>query len=113
VPRLKKPDPLARAVGGRVLELLGERKLTRERLAFENGLPKATITNLIKGRARPSIVTLKRIAAGLDVELLDLFTEPTANDRHRVVDLTRKASASAIRAAAGILARAQVTRRRS
>jgi transcriptional regulator with XRE-family HTH domain len=89
MPRLKKPDLLARAIGGRVLELLAERKLTQERLAFENGVPKATITNLIKGRARPSIVTLKKIAVGLNVELLDLFTEPADSDRHRLIDRTR------------------------
>jgi transcriptional regulator with XRE-family HTH domain len=89
MPRLKNPDPLARAIGRRVRELLAERGLTQERLAYENGLPKATITNLAKGLARPSIVTLKRIADGLDVELLDLFTTPSASERHRVIDRTR------------------------
>jgi transcriptional regulator with XRE-family HTH domain len=76
-------------------------------LAFENGIPKATITNLARGLARPSIVTLKKIADGLDVELLDLFTHPDENERHRVIDLTRDASAAAIRSAASTLARSQ------
>ena len=76
-------------------------------MAFENNLPKATITNLIKGLARPSIVTLKRIADGLGVELLDLFTHPNESERHRVVDLTRNASAAAIRSATAVLARSQ------
>jgi transcriptional regulator with XRE-family HTH domain len=112
MPRLKTPDPLAKAIGRRVLELLSERGLTRERLAFENEVPKATITNLARGLARPSIVTLKKIAHGLGVELLDLFTHPSDIERHRVVDLTRNASVSSLRAAAAVLARGQVSRRR-
>jgi transcriptional regulator with XRE-family HTH domain len=107
MPRLKTPDPLAKAIGRRVLELLAERRLTQERLAFENGVPKATITNLVRGLARPSIVTLKKIADGLDVELFDLFTRPGESERHRVVDLTRGASASALRSVSALLDRVQ------
>jgi transcriptional regulator with XRE-family HTH domain len=113
MPRLKTPDPLAKAIGRRVLELLAERRLTQERLAFENDVPKATIANLARGLARPSIVTLKKIADGLDVELLDLFTRPRDSERHRVVNLTRNASASTLRAVAAILARDQAEHRRS
>lgn len=105
MPRLKKPDPLAKAIGSRVCELRKELDLTREKLAYENSISKGTITDLEKGLARPSVVTLEKIADGLGVELLDLFTQPTEYDRHRLVDLSRGATATTIRAAAALLAR--------
>ncbi|MBX3161874.1 MAG: helix-turn-helix transcriptional regulator [Deltaproteobacteria bacterium] len=103
MPRLKKPDPLAKAIGQRVRELRLERELTIEKLAYENSMSKGTVSDLERGLARPSVVTLKRIAKGLDVELLDLFTAPTSTERHRVVDLTRGASLANLRAAADLL----------
>jgi transcriptional regulator with XRE-family HTH domain len=103
MPRLKKPDPLAKAIGGRVRELRLERELTAEKLAYENGISKGTISDLESGLARPSVATLKRIADGLDVELLDLFTRPSSSERHRVIDLTRGASLGSLRAAASAL----------
>lgn len=103
MPRLKKPDPLAKAIGRRVRELRLERDLTIEKLAYENDISKGTISDLEKGLARPSVVTLKRIADGLEVELLDLFTRPESIERHRVVDLTRGATVSSLRAAATAL----------
>lgn len=107
MPRLKKPDPLAKAIGRRVRELLRERGLTQEKLAYENDLSKATLSDMMKGLARPSIVTLNRIAKALGVELLDLFTRPADDDRHRLIDLTRSASASSLRAMASALVRDQ------
>ena len=87
--------------------------LTLRGASLTNDVPKATITNLARGLARPSIVTLKKIADGLDVDLLDLFTRPRESERHRVVNLTRNASASTLRAVAAILARDQAEHRRS
>jgi transcriptional regulator with XRE-family HTH domain len=100
---LKTPDPLAKAIGRRVRVLLAERGLTQEKLAYGSDVPKATITNLAKGLARPSVVTLKKIARGLDVELFDLFIDPEASERQRVVDLTRGAPITSLRAAASAL----------
>lgn len=103
MPRLKKPDPLAKAIGRRVRELRVQRGLTTEKLGYENDISKGTVSDLERGLARPSVVTLKRIADGLGVELLDLFTRPDISERHRVVELTRGASAADLRAAAAAL----------
>ena len=103
MPRLKKPDPLAKAIGRRVQELRVERGLTREKLAYENDISKGTVSDLERGLARPSVVTLERIADGLDVELVDLFTRPAASERHRVIDLTRGASTASLRSVAAAL----------
>lgn len=99
MPRLKKTDALTRAVGARVRELRLEREVTLEKLAYENDLSKGTISDLERGLVRPSVVTLEKIASGLDVELLDLFTRPEDSERHRLVDLSRSASASSIKSA--------------
>lgn len=76
MPRLKKSDPLAKAIGRRGRELRRERGLTIEKLGFENDVSKGTTSDLERGLARPSVNTLDAIAEGLDVELLDLFTHP-------------------------------------
>ncbi len=113
MPRLKQTDAQARAIGQRVLELLAERKRSQEKLAYESSVPKATITNLIKGRARPSIVTLTKIADGLDVELLDLFTQPGESERHRLIDRTRMLTRAALRELADAAERVPAKKRGS
>ncbi|HEY4176587.1 MAG TPA: helix-turn-helix transcriptional regulator [Kofleriaceae bacterium] len=87
--RLTKPDPVAKSIGLRVRELRVERGLTIERLAYENDISKGTVADLERGLARPSVVTLKRLADGLGVELLDLFTRPGDRARHDLIDATR------------------------
>ena len=111
MPRLQKPDPLAKAIGQRVRELRLARGLTIEKLAWENSISKGTVSDLERGLARPSVVTLEVIADGLDVELLDLFTQPANSDRHQLVELTRGAAAGPLRAATAVLARAHRPKR--
>ena len=97
MPRLRRPDRLAKAIGERVAELREERGLTIERLAYSVDVSKGTVSDLERGLARPSIKTLKKLADGLDVELLDLFVTPARGDRHRLIDATRGLSRKAIR----------------
>lgn len=86
-------------------ELRLEHEMTREKLAYENDVNKGTVSDLEKGLARPSVVTLKRLADGLGVELLDLFYRPSTSLRHRLVDLSRSASDASIRSALSVLER--------
>lgn len=97
MPRLQKPDPLAKAIGRRVHELIRERGLKPDRFGSRAGISPATLSDLRKGLARPSVVTLRAIADGLDVELLDLFTHPSDSDRHRLIDRSRRLSAKTLR----------------
>jgi transcriptional regulator with XRE-family HTH domain len=90
VPRRSKPDPLALAVGARVRQLREEADLTIERLAFELEVgSKGHLSSLEKGLVRPTIQTLKAIADGLGVAILDLVTFPEEDERQRLVDATR------------------------
>ncbi len=50
MPRRKKPDALARAIGKRVRQLRLERKLTLEKLSYENDLAsKGYLSDVEKG----------------------------------------------------------------
>lgn len=84
-----------------------------EQLAYANDISKATLSDLQKGLARPSISTLHRIADGLNVELLDLFVRPTSSERHRLIDRTRVLTANAIRDLAAAADQATVKKRGS
>jgi transcriptional regulator with XRE-family HTH domain len=90
MPRRRTPDPLAQAVGQRIRQLRQEAGLTMEKLAFESELgSKGHLSNIERGLARPTVQTLQVLADRLGVLLLDLVTFPEADDRQRVIDLTR------------------------
>jgi transcriptional regulator with XRE-family HTH domain len=98
MPRRATPDPLAKAVGKRIRQLRGERRLTAERLAFESDLgSKGFLSDIEAGRASPSMRTLQRIADYLEVVLVDLFTFPDQSEREDLIDRTRWLTPGAIR----------------
>ena len=98
MPRRATPDPLATAVGRRIRQLRGERRLTAERLAFESDLgSKGFLSDIEAGRASPSMRTLQRIADYLEVVLVDLFTFPEHSERQELIDRTRWLTPGAIR----------------
>jgi transcriptional regulator with XRE-family HTH domain len=98
MPRRSTPDPVAKAVGKRIRQLRGERRLTAERLAFESDLgSKGFLSDIETGRASPSMRTLQRIADYLEVVLVDLFTFPDQSEREDLIDRTRWLTPGAIR----------------
>ena len=103
VPRLKQSDQRMRQVGQRIRVLLSERGLTQERLAFENEVPKSTISHIMSGAVRPSLVTLEKIAAGLGVELFELFIDPSESERHQLIEASATASHTALKQAIAVL----------
>ena len=92
-----------RQVGQRIRVLLSERGLTQERLAFENEVPKSTISHIMSGAVRPSLVTLEKIAAGLGVELFELFIDPSESERHQLIEASATASHTALKQAIAVL----------
>ena len=98
MPRRGSPDPLAQAVGARIRELRGAAGLTLEKLAWESDIGKGHLSDVEKGLAVPTILTLQRLADRLGVLLLDLVTFPERDDRQKLVERSRRLSASAIRA---------------
>ena len=68
-------DTLAIRVGKRVRELRDRHRWTLEKLAGECGLAPESISRVERGRTRPSLRTLDRLASGLGVSLVDLLGE--------------------------------------
>ena len=69
------------AVRDRILELLGERKMSIHKLAMESAVPPSSIKNILYGKSKnPGVVTLKMLCDGLGITLIDFFdTERFAN----------------------------------
>ena len=62
------------ATRNRILELLGERRMSIHKLAMESGIAPSTIKNILYGKSiNPGIVTIKKLCDGLDISLLDFF----------------------------------------
>lgn len=71
--------------------------MTIEQLTQESNTgSKGHLSNIERGLVRPNIHTLKQIADGLGVKALDLLTFPKRSARERLIDLTRRLSASKI-----------------
>lgn len=70
----------------RILYIRQERRgMTQARLAELSGVSQSTIAQIEKGKKDPSISTLKKIAAALEVHLAVLF----ATDDVHVFDMTK------------------------
>ena len=62
------------AVKNRILQLLGEKKMSIHRLALESAVPPSSIKNILYGKSQnPGIVTLKMLCDGFGISLIDFF----------------------------------------
>ncbi len=68
-PRSSAPDPALAATLRRMRE---ERGLTREELAFRTGITPVALARIELGHAVPGWNTVRRIAAGLEVSMVEL-----------------------------------------
>lgn len=98
MPRRTKPDAFALAVGKRIKALREEAGLTMEQLAYTSELgSKGHLSNLEKGLVMPTIATLRTLADGLGLLVADLVTDPTQNDRARLLEASRSLTPGALR----------------
>ncbi len=69
------------AVKNRILQLLGEKKMSIHQLALESAVPPSSIKNILYGKSQnPGIVTIKMLCDGFGITLIDFFnTEEFAN----------------------------------
>jgi transcriptional regulator with XRE-family HTH domain len=89
VPRAGAPV-LARNLGLRVRALRDTVGITQERLAFESGIAKGTLSRIEAGKELPSLGVVELLADRLGVEVLDLLLSlDPANLRHAVIAATR------------------------
>ena len=62
------------AVKNRILQLLGEKKMSIHKLAMESAVAPSSIKNILYGKSQnPGIVTLKMLCDGFGISLTDFF----------------------------------------
>ena len=62
------------AVKYRILQLLGERKMSIHKLAMESAVAPSSIKNILYGKSQnPGIVTLKMLCDGFGITLVEFF----------------------------------------
>lgn len=66
------------AVKHRILELLGEKRMSIRQLALESGVAPSSIKNILYGKSlNPGIVTIKMLCDGFGISLVDFFDTDT------------------------------------
>lgn len=61
-------------VRNRLLQLLGEKKMSIHKLAIESAVPPSSIKNILYGKSQnPGIVTIKLLCDGLGITLVEFF----------------------------------------
>ena len=62
------------AVKNRLLQLLGEKKMSIHKLAMESAVAPSSIKNILYGKSQnPGIVTLKMLCDGFGISLIEFF----------------------------------------
>ena len=62
------------AIKERLLQLLGDKKLSIHKLSLESGVSPSTIKNILYGKSvNPGIVTIKILCDGLGITLKEFF----------------------------------------
>ena len=62
------------AVKNRLLQLLGEHKMSIYKLAMESAVPPSSIKNILYGKSKnPGIVTLKMLCDGFGITIVEFF----------------------------------------
>ena len=65
------------ATKNRLLQLLGEKKMTVHKLAMESAVPPSSIKNILYGKSKnPGIVTIKLLCDGFGISLIEFFDTP-------------------------------------
>lgn len=61
-------------VKNRILQLLGEKKMSIHKLAMESAVPPSSIKNILYGKSQnPGIVTIKMLCDGFGISLIEFF----------------------------------------
>ena len=61
-------------VKNRILQLLGEKKMSIHKLAMESAVAPSSIKNILYGKSQnPGIVTIKMLCDGFGISLIEFF----------------------------------------
>ncbi len=83
----------------RVRELIQEKYRSLDHFYLETGFSKGHLSDILRGKGSPTVATLAKIAAALEVEVRDLFTFPERSLKDKAHELLRKADNDAVRKA--------------
>lgn len=64
---------LAKRIGNNIKVIRLKKKLTSEKLAYENEISKGYMSDIENGNRLPSLEMLEKIAEALDVDIKELF----------------------------------------
>ena len=65
------------ATRNRLLQLLGEKKMSVYRLSVESAVSPSSIKNILYGKSKnPGIVTIKMLCDGFGISLIEFFDTP-------------------------------------
>ena len=65
------------AVKDRILELLGERRMSIRQLALESGIAPSSIKNILYGKSQnPGVITIKMLCDGFGISIIEFFDTP-------------------------------------
>lgn len=59
----------------RLKEILAQRGITLKDFSISSGISQSNLSNYLNGNISPTLDTLKKIAAHLDIDLVELFKE--------------------------------------
>lgn len=82
--------PLEEAFGEHIRLLRTDRLMTQDQLAARSGLSVDSVRRIERGELSPSLATVTKLAHGLQIRLVTLFTameRPHALDVHQICDL--------------------------
>lgn len=69
----KQEKMLLRGLSARISMLAAKRGISIERLAYEAGVSKGYLYDLVRGKGNPSVIILNRIADALETEVFELL----------------------------------------
>jgi transcriptional regulator with XRE-family HTH domain len=81
----------------RVRKLILARYRSLDRFYLETDFSKGHLSEILRGKGSPSVNTLIKLADALDVEVIDFFIFPEANERARAIELIRSASPETVK----------------
>ena len=59
----------------RIKEILSQRGITMKEFSISSGISQSNLSNYINGNISPTLDTLKKIAASLNIDIIELFKE--------------------------------------
>lgn len=59
----------------RLKEILAQRKITLKEFSQNSGISQSNLSNYLNGNISPTLDTLKKMAASLDIDIVELFKE--------------------------------------